>query len=92
MNFPKIGIETKKTKGFQLEALRKLFTKNDKILHAGKQTGSSDIEFVDCLTHNFDLIILRGFEIYDKMQYMRMSKEMHIYRCSYQLAKKKFDN
>ena len=75
----------------QLETLRKLFTKNDKILHAGKQTGSSDIEFVDCLTHNSGLIILRGFEVYDKMQNMLMSKEVHTYRCSYQLAKK-FDN
>ena len=47
-----------------------LRSQNGKILHAGKQTGSSDIEFVDFLIHNFGLIILRGFEIYDKMQYM----------------------
>ena len=57
-----------------------------------KKTGSSDIEFVDFLIHNFGLIILRGFEIYDKMPNMPMSKEVHIYRCSYQLAKKKFHN
>ena len=81
-----------KTTGFQLEALRKLFTKNGKILRAGEQTGSSDIEFVDSLIHNFGLITLRGFEIYDKMPNMPMSKEVHIYRCPYQLSKKKFDN
>ena len=69
-----------------------LRSQNSKILHAGEQTESSDIEFVDCLLHNFDLLILRGFEIYDKMQNIPMSKEVHIYRCSYQLAKKTFDN
>ena len=88
VNFSKKKRLKLKTTGFQLEPLRKLFTKNGKILRAGEQTGSSDIEFVDCLIHNFDLTILRGFEIYNKMQNMPMSKEVHIYQCSYQLAKK----